>query len=243
VNEPKANLDTSIEDVVEWRASRAVPSGLLELDREPQRSRYPWSGRAVAMGRLAWLGVLLALLVAAAVGVSMSGGGRQLPAVAPLVATPSPQAATAQSAGFLYCDQTRALPFVASAIDLTGTWTDQSETFFLRQQGSVVWGVGIGAFPGMENSLPLSGHPYLALRGTVGPGSVVHLDFGEAGAITPTDSAFTPPLGNGSIDLRAQAGPDGNLELATVSQSGEIIEGPGFNRKPVFSPCVTSSAP
>jgi hypothetical protein len=245
VNEPFRNLDESIERFLRWRASRAEPMGLLEqirreLELEPRRyRRFASSGRVFTMGRLAWVGLLIALLAAAAFAATIGGGARGLLGTTP-TATPAPPAAQGAPL-YLYCTHPRDVPFDPSKLDLTGTWTDRSEMFFLRQQGDVVWGVGIGLL-GWQNMLPLSGGRYTAVRGTVGTNSAIHLDLGETGMVDPADRSFAPSLANGSIDLRAERGPDGNLQLTTVSQSGAIIEGPAFST-PVFSPCTPTSAP
>ena len=193
------------------------------------------------MGRLAWLGLLLAVLAGAAIAVSVGGERLGLRAVAPslTMAVPSPAAAT--SPEYLYCTRSRPLPFDAGTIDLTGAWTDRSALFFLRQQGDVVWGVGIPIL-GVQNALPLKGGRFVALRGTVGPRGAVHLDVGETGAIDPADRSQTPALANGSIELRTSRGSDGNLQLVTASQAGGVLRGPAF-KDPVFSPCVPSVTP
>ena len=247
MNEEERSLDESIEGFLEWRATRAEPTGLLEeirrgLDLEPDRRRpFLWSGRVFTMGRLAWLGLLLALLAAAAIGVTVSGGKLGLLTVAPAVTPSVPQTVQSSSVEYLYCAHSRPLPFDAGRIDLTGAWTDRSELYFFRQQGAVVWGVGVYRL-GVQNAPPLTGGRFVALRGTVGAGGAVHLDVGETGAIDPADRSQTPALANGSIQLRASRGPDGNVQLTTVSQSGSVLEGPGF-KDPVFSPCVPSSTP
>jgi len=247
VNDPYRSLDESIERFLEWRSGRAEPTGLLEeirrgLDLEPDRRRpFPWSGRVFTMGRLAWLGLLLALLAAGAIGVTVSGGKLGLLTVAPAVTPSVPQPVQSSSLEFLYCTHSRPLPFDAGRIDLTGAWTDRTELYFFRQQGAVVWGVGV--YPlGVLIAPPLTGGRFLALHGTVGAGGAVHLDVGWTGAIDPADRSQTPALANGSIELRASRGPDGNVQLTTVSQSGSVLEGPGF-KDPVFSPCVPSATP
>ncbi len=246
MNDPYRSFDESIERFLEWRATRAEPTGLLDrirrgLDLEPRRQRQPlWVGRVVTMGRLAWIGVLLALLVAALLGASITGGRLNLPAVAPQAPTPNPSAAGPTSLGYFYCTRSRPLRFDSSAMDLTGAWNDRSELFYLRQEGDVVWGVGLTVLAAPA-TLPLSGGRYTALRGTLGAGQVVHLDVGEVGAIDPADNSFAPALANGSIDLRAERGPDGNIQLMTISSSG-ILVGPAF-KDPIFSPCTPSATP
>ena len=245
MNEPNSRLDDSIAKVLEWRATRAEPSGLLELIREelelePRRPRHVgWSGRILTMNRLAWLGLLVALLVAAALGATVAGGRLSLSAVAPQ-ATPGASAAGATSIGSIYCTRTRPLPFGRSTIDLTGAWSDRSELFFLRQAGDVVWGVGVPVLA-VADTLPLSGGRYTALQGTVRAGKTVHLDIGEVGSIDPEDKAFAPALANGSIDLREEAGSDGNVQLTTISSTG-ILLGPAF-KDPIFSPCIPTATP
>jgi hypothetical protein len=243
VNEPNRRLDDSIARVLEWRANRAEPSGLLELiqeklELEPRRPRH-WSGRVLTMNRLAWLGLLVALLAAAALGATVTGGRLSPPAVAPQ-ATPGASAAGATSVGFIYCTRTRPVPFAPSTIDLTGAWNDGSELFFLRQEGDVVWGVGLSVLA-VRDTLPLSGGRYTALQGTVRAGETVHLDIGEVGSIDPEDKAFAPALANGSIDLRKEAGSGGNVQLTTISSTG-IQLGPAF-KDPIFSPCIPTATP
>jgi hypothetical protein len=245
VNEPNRRLDDSIAKVLEWRATRAEPGGLLELiqeelELEPRRPRHVgWSGRVLTMNRLAWLGILVALLAAAALGATVAGGRLGLPAVAPQ-ATPGASAAEETSVGSIYCTRTRALPFASSTIDLSGAWNDGSELFFLRQAGDVVWGVGLPVLA-VRDTLPLSGGRYTALHGTVRAGKTVHLDIGEVGSIDPEDKAFAPVLANGSIDLREGAGSDGNVQLTTISSTG-ILVGPAF-KDPIFSPCIPTATP
>jgi hypothetical protein len=70
--------------------------------------------------------------------------------------------------------------------------------FFLRQEGDVVWGVGVPVLAARD-TLPLRGGRYTALHGTVRAGKTVHLDIGEVGSIDPEDKAFAPALANGSI--------------------------------------------
>ena len=223
------SFDQAMERFLVGRATRAEPIGLLdqirhELDLEPRR-RFLWSERLFTMGRLAWLGLLLAVLASAAIAVSVGGERLGLRAVAPSLTTAVPSAAAATSPEYLYCTRSRPLPFDAGPIDLTGAWTDRSALFFLRQQGDVVWGVGIPIL-GVQNALPLKGGRFVALRGTVGPGGAVHLDVGETGAIDPADRSQTPALANGSIELRASRGPDGNLQLVTVTQGRPTHEQP-----------------
>ncbi len=59
--------------------------------------------------------------------------------------------------------------------------------------------------------------------------------------IDPEDKAFAPALANGSIDLREEAGSDGNAQLTTISSTG-ILLGPGF-KDPIFSPCIPTATP
>jgi hypothetical protein len=245
VNEPNRRLDDSIAKVLEWRATRAEPSGLLELiqeelELEPRRPRHiVWSGRVLTMSRLVWLGLLVALLAAAAIGATVTGGRLNLSAVAPQ-ATPGTSAAPATSVDYIYCTRTRPVQLGPSKIDLTGAWNDRSELFFLRQEGDVVWGVGLTVLA-VPDTLPLRGGRYTVLKGTVRAGGTVHLDIGEVGAIDPGDTAFAPALVNGSIDLREEAGSDGNLQLATISSTGVLV-GPAF-RDPTFSPCIPTATP
>ena len=247
MNEAERSFDEAMERFLVWRATRAEPTGLLhqighELDLEPRRRRpFLWSERSerlFTMGRLAWLGLLLAVLASAAIAVSVGGERLGLRAVASPLTTAAPSAA---SPAYLYCTQSRLLPFDAGTIDLTGAWTDRSALFFLRQQGDVVWGVGMPIL-GVQNALPLKGGRFVALRGTVGPRGAVHLDVGETGAIDPADRSQTPALANGSIELRTSRGSDGNLQLLTASQAGGVLRGPAF-KDPVFSPCVPSVTP
>ncbi len=245
MNEPNRRLDDSIAKVLEWRATRAEPSGLLELiqeelELEPRRPRHVgWSGRVLTMSRLAWLGLLVALLAAAALGATVAGARLSPPAIAPQ-ATLGASEAGATSVGSIYCRRTRPLPFAPSPIDLTGAWNDGSELFFLRQAGDVVWGVGVPVLAGRD-TLPLRGGRYTALQGTVRTGGTVHLDIGEVGSIDPGDKAFAPALANGSIDLREEAGSDGNVQLTTIASTG-ILLGPAF-RDPIFSPCIPTATP
>jgi hypothetical protein len=92
-----------------------------------------------------------------------------------------------------------------------------------------------------RDTLPLSGGRYTALQGTVRAGEIVHLDIGEVGSIDPEDKTPALALANGSIDLREEAGSDGNVQLTTVSSTG-ILLGPAF-KDPIFSPCIPTATP
>ncbi len=184
------------------------------------------------MGRLALLGVVVAALLAAAVGAWGSAGNK--PQLAPASSSPASRASAA-ALTLIFCDHARAVPFGAASIDLTGAWSDRSDLFYLRQEGNVVWGVGVHAIAQRPTFDPSSAF-FTALHGTIS-GQAIHLDRGEVGMVNPTD-ARTSAMANGTIDLRVERGPDGNAQLTTTAQSGaDQLAGPGSSN-PVFTACT-----
>ncbi len=247
MNEPTRDIDRSVERILAWRADRVAPDGLLDqinerLMMETQQRSSPVFG-PVRVRSLAWLLVLVALLVAAAIGAaSLAGSKPALKADTPSVA-PSGAPAVVTGFGETICLSARSVPFDLANLALTGTWTDGGAEYYFRQLGNVLWIVGGGRLSGIG---PAAQFDERAFTGTIS-GDTVRLDWAEVGALTPTET-HTPPWENGSLTLRIQAGSDGNVELASVSQSGTRITGPGFAPF-VFTPCtpetlsVRSAAP
>lgn len=247
MNEPLRTSDQSIERILAWRADRAAPTGLLDeiherLEMEPQHRAVRTLVFPSRFRGLAWVLVVLALLVAVAIGAASLAGSRATllsdtsPAVPPTIAP-----AVVQTGVETICLTQRPVPFDLAHLQLTGTWTDGGGTYYFRQLGDTLWIVGPGRVTGVPGA-----YDERAFTGTIS-GDTVQLNWAEVGALTP-DQPRTPPWENGTITLRIQSGSGGNTELASTSQAGTRLTGPAFAPF-VFTACtperltVPSSAP
>jgi hypothetical protein len=246
MTEPTDTTDQAIELVLELRAHRATPTGLLDqieerLLMEPQQRSSPFGSILPRSRSIAWLLVLLAFLVALAIGAaSLAGGSRptQLANVAP----PAPSASAGSDAfAEAICLTARPVPFDPANLQLSGTWTAASGIDYFHQIGNTLWVIGAGRVE------PGSQFDKRAFRGTIS-GTTVQFDWAELGANTPADAADWPFADNGTITMRIEAGADGNTQLTSISQTGTSLDGAGFSTF-TFKPCtietlsVPSTAP
>ena len=243
MNEPIRDTDEAIETMLAWRAGRAEPAGLLDeihegLAMQPQRRTYRALGVPLRLGRLAWLIPLIALVAIGAAGVAVVGGKPDIgPAVA-AVPTATPSAPAKASLQLADCTAARAVPAGPAGIDLTGTWHDRADIYYLRQIGNVVWGaqrflMGVD----ITDNAALTGQEWIALHGTVGPGPVVRLDWASAGAVSPSDPTPTPMSGAVVFNVVST---NGQVRLVATSQTGpDRLSGPSYADL-TLEPCTPS---
>lgn len=251
------SVEAALERVVAWRSTRAAPTGLLRDIRaalEPVEQRRPlfgvraldWPGAWSPALRLAFLGVLVALLAILAVGAVVVGSRPDLGDAAPSrggFATAASAAPSASAAGAPFVPAksfdcvARPPASAATAEDLTGTWSDRANLYFLRQVGRTVWGFAINSIESPNPELTDLG-PYLVLRGAVRADGTIHVDWAAAGQRYPGDTRFSDFSDkSGSLVWTIAKAPDGSITLVTSDEAGSGLSGNAY-QLPTLVPCM-----
>lgn len=251
-------VDAALERIVAWRSTRSAPTGLLREIRsalEPVEQRrafgvraLDWSGSLPPIFRLAILGLLVALLAAVGVGVAVVGSRPNLGDLAPrprgAVATTGPSGLAGPSASAAAFVPAKAFDCVArppasaaTPSDLTGTWSDRANFYYLRQVGKTVWGFAINSIESPTADLSELG-PYLILRGAVTGDGTIHVDWAAAGQRYPGDTRFSDFSDkSGSLVWTIAKATDGSITLVTSDEKGDGLSGNAY-QLPTLVPCM-----
>lgn len=227
------DVDGALSKVVSLRSTRATPAGLLADVRaavapvQQRRGRLGWRPIGLPVLRVAGVAALF-MLLALAIGFGAGSRSNLL-----TVASPSPAPAAAR----LFDCTSRTVPSAAKPLDLTGTWSDRANLYYLRQTGDTLWGVAINSPEATYPDLVAVG-PYLVLHGTIAGDGTVHVDWSTAGDRFPGDQRFGYYSDKGgTLTWKISSGAGGSVQLVTTVETGNDLTGPLYGL-PILDPCV-----